>query len=61
MEAKHTEILGHMMLKAKEIAQELSLSEGYRLVINEGKNGQQTVNHLHLHLLGGRAMNWPPG
>ena len=50
-----------MFVKAKIIADELGLDDGYRLVINEGKNGQQTVDHIHLHLLGGRKMNWPPG
>lgn len=48
-------------MKARVIAEEQGLEEGYRLVINEGKNGQQTVSHLHMHLLGGRKMNWPPG
>lgn len=49
------------MVKASSIAKELGLEDGYRLVINEGKNGQQTVDHLHMHLMGGRKMNWPPG
>ena len=46
---------------AKEIAEREGLTGGYRLIINEGQDGGQTVPHLHLHLLGGRAMNWPPG
>ena len=50
-----------MMVKVKFIADEAGLKEGYRLVINEGKEGQQTVNHIHLHLIGGRQMKWPPG
>jgi histidine triad (HIT) family protein len=50
-----------MLLKAKEIAQQQGLTQGYRLVINEGAHGQQTVEHIHLHLIGGRQMKWPPG
>lgn len=48
------------MLTAKNIAKEKNLT-GYRLVINEGEDGGQSVNHLHLHLIGGRKMKWPPG
>lgn len=47
--------------RAVYIASQLGLREGYRLVINNGDNGGQTVYHLHLHLLGGRFMTWPPG
>jgi len=47
--------------RAVHIAKQLGLREGYRLVINTGDNGGQTVYHLHLHLLGGRFMAWPPG
>lgn len=55
-------LLGHLMLKASEVADMLGLSkEGYRLVVNTNKNGGQTVYHLHIHLLGGRSMHWPPG
>lgn len=50
-----------MLVKAKVIAEEQGLAEGYRLVINEGKNGQQTVDHIHIHLIGGRQLKWPPG
>lgn len=50
-----------MLVKAKVIAEEQGLTEGYRLVINEGKNGQQTVDHIHIHLIGGRQLRWPPG
>jgi histidine triad (HIT) family protein len=55
------ELLGHLLLIVKEIADREGLSDGYRVVINTGTNGGQTVNHLHLHLMGGRAMRWPPG
>lgn len=56
------ELMGHLMVKAREIAAQEGLAEkGYRLVINCGENGGQTVYHLHLHILGGRAFQWPPG
>ena len=55
-------ILGHLLLTAKRIAEEAGLTEnGYRVVINDGVDGGQTVYHLHLHILGGRPMEWPPG
>lgn len=56
----HKELLGHMMLKAKDIAAELGL-EDFRFVVNNGEGAGQTVFHLHLHILGGRDMAWPPG
>lgn len=55
------EILAHIMLKIKEIAAKEGLENGYRVVINTGEDGGQTVHHLHFHLLGKRSMNWPPG
>ena len=55
-------VLGHLLLKAAQIARELKLDQGgYRLVINNGAFAGETVPHLHLHILGGRAMSWPPG
>ncbi len=55
-------LLGHLLLKAAEVAGKLGLNEdGYRLVINNGENGGETVPHLHIHILGGRRMAWPPG
>ncbi|XP_076125858.1 histidine triad nucleotide-binding protein 2, mitochondrial [Alosa pseudoharengus] len=54
-------ILGHLLTVAKNVAHKEGLQEGYRLVINDGKNGAQSVYHLHIHVLGGRQMNWPPG
>ena len=56
-----THLLGHLMSVATNIATKLNLNEGYRLVVNCGKDGGQSVNHLHIHLLGGRALGWPPG
>jgi histidine triad (HIT) family protein len=55
-------LLGHLLVKAGELATMLGLAEGgFRVVINHGANGGETVPHLHLHILGGRAMEWPPG
>jgi len=55
-------VLGHLLMKAPAIAAQLGLSEsGYRLVINNGRDAGQEVAHLHIHLLGGRRMTWPPG
>ncbi len=55
-------LLGHLLLTAAKIARELGIdSSGYRLVINNGPNGGESVPHLHVHLLGKRAMAWPPG
>ncbi len=55
-------LLGRLLRFATEIATELGLDErGYRVVVNTGEDGGQTVHHLHLHLLGGRRMTWPPG
>jgi len=53
--------LGHLLYTAGEIARAQNLTNGYRLVINTGPDGGQTVDHLHIHLLGGRPMHWPPG
>jgi histidine triad (HIT) family protein len=54
-------LLGHLLWAAAEIAREKGLENGYRIVVNTGEDGGQTVDHLHLHLLGGRQMHWPPG
>ena len=60
--AEDQAMIGHLLLKAAEVAEKLGLKEGgYRLVINNGKNGGESVPHLHCHILGGRQMNWPPG
>ncbi|CAK9322837.1 unnamed protein product [Citrullus colocynthis] len=60
-EERHTEILGHLLYTAKLIAKQEGLDDGFRVVINDGPSGCQSVYHLHVHLLGGRQMNWPPG
>jgi histidine triad (HIT) family protein len=53
--------LGHLLWVAAEVARMKGLANGYRTVISTGKDGGQTVDHLHVHVLGGRAMHWPPG
>jgi histidine triad (HIT) family protein len=55
-------LLGRLLLVARDLAKELGLNEaGFRIVINNGRNGGETVPHLHVHVLGGRPMRWPPG
>jgi histidine triad (HIT) family protein len=54
-------VLGHLLLVAKQVATAAGLTNGYRLVVNNGADAGQTVFHLHLHILGGRQMAWPPG
>jgi len=55
-------LLGHILLKAAEVADKVGLKKGgYRLVINNGADGGETVPHLHVHILGGRHLAWPPG
>ncbi|XP_005097214.2 histidine triad nucleotide-binding protein 1 [Aplysia californica] len=54
-------LLGHLLVVAKDVAQKQGLEKGYRVVINNGPDGSQSVYHLHIHVLGGRQMNWPPG
>ena len=55
-------LLGHLLLKAAEVARSLGLGEdGFRLVINNGRHGGESVPHLHCHILGGRSLQWPPG
>ena len=54
-------LMGHLMQVASSVAEQLGVKAGFRLVINTGKDGGQSVNHLHIHLLGGRELQWPPG
>jgi histidine triad (HIT) family protein len=58
---KHQALLGHLLLTAKAVAAKLELAGGYRVVVNRGADGGQSVGHLHLHVLGGRPLGWPPG
>jgi histidine triad (HIT) family protein len=60
--AEDQQLLGYLLLKAAEVAGKLGLDKGgFRLVINNGADGGETVPHLHVHILGGRYMKWPPG
>ena len=62
LEEKHTQTMGELFLAAKKIASDKGISEsGYRTVFNCNKDAQQTVFHIHLHLIAGRQMTWPPG
>lgn len=54
-------LLGHLLLAASKVAQQLGIGDAFRLVINNGAEAGQTVFHLHLHILGGRSLHWPPG
>ena len=61
-QASDQQVLGHLLLKAAQIAKELGVAQsGYRLVINNGPAAGESVPHLHLHILGGRDLAWPPG
>lgn len=61
-EPEDQRLLGHLLLKVAEVARGQGLDkEGYRVVVNIGRNGGQSVDHLHFHLLGGRSLTWPPG
>lgn len=59
--AEDQALLGHLLLKAAEVARLAGLTNGYRLVFNNGPDAGEAVPHLHCHILGGRAMAWPPG
>ena len=62
LEATDASLLGHMWIVITKIAAELKLAEsGYRVVVNCGRDGGQSVDHLHFHILGGRSLKWPPG
>jgi len=61
-ESSDSDLLGHLCLSATQIARQEGIAEdGFRLVVNCNRQGGQTVNHVHVHLLGGRDMKWPPG
>jgi histidine triad (HIT) family protein len=61
IEDSDAELIGHMWLVIRSLAKQLKLDRGYRVVVNCGRDGGQSVDHLHFHLLGGRQMTWPPG
>lgn len=54
-------LLGHLMIVARKLALDKGVKNGFRLVVNDGRDGCQSVYHLHLHVLGGRSLGWPPG
>jgi|SRR5689334_3191001 histidine triad (HIT) family protein len=60
-ETEDAEVLGHLQLVAAQIARERGIEDGYRTILNVGPGAGQSVFHLHLHLIGGRPMKWPPG
>ncbi len=55
------QVLGHLLIVARKLATDLNLKGGFRIVINNGPDGGESVPHLHVHLLGGRPLEWPPG
>lgn len=61
LEGEHEALVGHLFVVARQLAEEEGLSDGYRTVFNCGPAAGQSVDHIHLHLLGGREMTWPPG
>lgn len=62
LQENHKSLIGSIYITARKIAKDLGVeSSGYRIVNNCGKDGGQTVQHIHFHLLGGRSLNWPPG
>lgn len=60
-EPRHKELLGHLLYTAAAVARQEGLAAGYRTVINDGVDGAQSVYHLHIHVIGGRQLKWPPG
>ena len=58
---ENQKLLGHLLLKAGDIARSEGVSDNFRLVVNNGEGAGQTVFHLHIHLMAGRAFDWPPG
>ena len=61
LQEEDAELISYIMIKVKDIAAQLGLDNGYRVVINNGEDALQTVKHLHLHILGKRKLTWPPG
>jgi histidine triad (HIT) family protein len=61
LEDRDAELMGHLFVVVRKVAADLGLENGYRTVINCGTDGGQTVDHIHIHVLGGRSLSWPPG
>ena len=60
-ESEDAELMGHLLMTVKKVAKQVNLTNGYRVVINNGVDAGQSVDHLHLHILGDRPLKWPPG
>lgn len=60
-EERHEALLGHLMFVAQKVAKDEGLERGFRIVINNGEHGCQSVYHLHIHVIGGKQLSWPPG
>ena len=60
-EPEDAALMGHLLMTVRKVAEQANLYNGYRVVINNGTDGGQSVDHLHLHILGGRSLSWPPG
>lgn len=61
LEPEDSTLMGELVLAVQKLAEQEGLNEGFRMVVNTGTHGGQTVQHLHFHLLGGRGLGWPPG
>lgn len=61
LEEEDIDLIGHIYYTISRLSEELGLEKGYRVVVNTGQDGGQTVGHLHFHLLAGRSLQWPPG
>lgn len=61
LSADDSVLIGHLLMTVPEVARQLGVSDGYRTVINTGEHGGQSVFHLHIHILAGRPLTWPPG
>ncbi|MBW3539411.1 MAG: histidine triad nucleotide-binding protein [Planctomycetes bacterium] len=61
LDAADAELVGHLFVVARQVAEQLGLANGWRAVVNCGPDGGQSVDHLHVHILGGRKLSWPPG
>jgi len=61
LEAEHEALMGEIVISIQKLAAQEKLDEGFRIVVNTGREGGQTISHLHFHLLGGRNLQWPPG
>jgi len=61
LEHEDQTLMGELLLAIRELAEKEGLQDGYRVVVNTGRDGGQSVDHLHFHLLGGRSLQWPPG